>query len=145
MTHQRWDFPTLLRTQGYRATPQRLTILDAVCEGGGHTTADEIYRRVLLKYPTINRATIYRTLDFLCHLRLLVTADIGGGHLAYEVAGESPHHHLVCRNCGAVEPLNNEKVKSWFELIEKENQFLVDMDHCTLFGLCRVCRSQKAS
>lgn len=145
MSHQRWDFPTLLRTQGYRVTPQRLAILDAVCEGGGHTTADEIYRRVLLRYPAVNRATIYRTLDFLCHLRLVLAADMGDGHLAYEVVSQSPHHHLVCRNCGAVEPINNENVKSWFELIEKESQFLVDMDHFTLFGICRVCRSQKVS
>lgn len=143
MTHQRWNIPTLLRQKGYRVTSQRLAILDAVCEGNGHTTADAIFRRVLVKYPTVNRATIYRTLEFLCQLRLVVAADIGDGRLVYEIAGERPHHHLICQNCGAVELLDNKTVKPWFELIEKENKFFVDMDHLTLFGLCRECRNTK--
>ncbi len=140
MSHQRWDFTSLLRKRGFRVTPQRLMILDAVCEGGGHTTAEEIYRRVQTKSPYINLATVYRTLDFLHEQRLVVAADMGGGRLVYEIAGDTPHHHLVCRNCGQIEVLANEVVQGMVEAINERYAFTVNEDHLVMFGLCKGCR-----
>jgi Fur family ferric uptake transcriptional regulator len=140
MSHHRWNYPKLMHERGFRVTPQRQLILDAICEGDGHTTPEEIYERVHAKSPAINRATVYRTLDFLCELRLVVAADIGGGRKVYEIAGEAPHHHLVCRRCGAVEQIGHDTVRSLFARIEREHHFVVDMDHLALFGLCHKCR-----
>ena len=140
MSHQRWDFTGMLHRGGYRVTPQRLMILDAVCEGGGHTTAEEIYRRVRMKSPRINRATVYRTLDFLREQRLVTAADLGGGRLVYEIAGEIPHHHLVCRNCGEVEVLGNDVVQGLYEAINRRYAFAVNEDHLVMFGLCKGCQ-----
>jgi len=142
MTHHRFDYASLMRERGFRVTPQRELILDAICEGGGHTTLEEIYARVHARAPAINRATIYRTLDFLCELRLVVAADVGSGHRVYEIAGDTPHHHLVCRNCHRVEQISHETVKALFARIEQEQQFTVDMNHLALFGLCRDCRQR---
>jgi Fe2+ or Zn2+ uptake regulation protein len=44
MSHQKLNYANLLRERGYRFTPQRALILDAVSEGRGHTTIEEIYR-----------------------------------------------------------------------------------------------------
>jgi Fur family transcriptional regulator, ferric uptake regulator len=140
MTHQQLDYATLMRQQGYRVTPQRQLILDAVCDGNGHTTAEEIYARVRATAPTVNRATVYRTLDFLCDLGLVVGADVGTGPMVYEIAGETPHHHLVCQQCGQVEQIDHELVQPFFEKIEQERQFTVKTNHLALFGSCRRCR-----
>ena len=139
MSHHRWDYAALMREQGFRVTPQRQLILDAICAGDGHTTPDEIYARVRVKTPHLNRATVYRNLDFLCEMRLVVAAQIGG-HMVYEIAGDVPHHHLVCRNCDKVEQISHETVKALFDKIEREQKFTVDMDHLALFGLCQKCR-----
>ncbi|HLF27563.1 MAG TPA: Fur family transcriptional regulator [Anaerolineae bacterium] len=138
MTHQHTNYTARMRERGFRVTPQRQLILDAICEGGGHTTPEEIYRRVQAKSPAINRATVYRTLDFLCELRLVVAVQIGG-HTFYEIAGEAPHHHLICRRCNKVEEIGHDTLKALFAKIEREQQFLVDMDHLALFGLCKRC------
>lgn len=144
MSHQRWDYAALMRERGFRVTPQRQLILDAICEGGGHTTPEEVYERVRAKSPAVNRATIYRTLDFLCELRLVVAADVGNRRMVYEIAGDTPHHHLVCRTCGKVEQISHETVKALFAKIEREQEFTVDMDHLALFGLCPKCRRAEA-
>jgi Fur family ferric uptake transcriptional regulator len=115
-------------------------ILDAVCEGGGHTTAEEIYQRVRARSPRINRATVYRTLDFLHDQRMVVAADMGGGCLVYEIAGETPHHHLVCRNCGEIEVLADDVVQGMCEAISQRYAFTVDEDHLVMFGLCKICQ-----
>lgn len=142
MSHQRWDYAALMRERGFRVTLQRQMILDAICSGDGHTTPDEIYARVRVKTPHLNRATVYRNLDFLCEMRLVVAAQIGG-HMVYEIAGDAPHHHLVCRNCDKVELISHATVKALFDKIEREQKFRVDMDHLALFGLCQKCRRKR--
>jgi Fur family ferric uptake transcriptional regulator len=141
MSHQRLNYAAKIREHGFRLTPQRELILDAVCEGHGHTTLDEIWARVHDKATAINLATVYRTLDFLRDMRLIVTADIHG-HKVYEIAGQQPHHHLVCRACGRVERLDHETMEALFTRIEREQQFKADMDHVVLCGLCQDCRNR---
>jgi Fur family ferric uptake transcriptional regulator len=130
-----------MRDQGFRVTPQRQLILDAIYESGGHTTPEEIYERVHAKAPAVNLATIYRTVDFLRELRLITEMSISG-KTYYEIAGEAPHHHLVCRCCGHIEQIDHATVVGLFTHIEQEQQFKVETDHLALVGLCRHCREQ---
>ncbi|MGA2820640.1 MAG: transcriptional repressor [Anaerolineales bacterium] len=140
MTHFARDYPSLFHEQGFRVTPQRQLILDAVCEGNGHTTPEEIFQRVHHKAPSIHRATIYRTLDFLCDLRLVAATRIRR-HTYYEIAGQVPHHHLACRKCNRVLPLDDRTVQRWFAQIKEKKHFQVDVDHLTLSGLCPACQA----
>ncbi len=144
MSHKEHDYAAMMRKRGFRVTPQRQLILDAICEAGGHTTPEEIYTRVQAKSSAINRATVYRTLDFLCEMRLVVAAHIGGGSMVYELAGEEPHHHLVCRSCGHAASIGHDIVQQWFDQVEHATAFAVDMDHLVLFGLCGACRESQA-
>lgn len=125
---------------GLRVTPQRLAVFHAAISGNGHSTVDDIFARARLIDPGINLATIYRNLDFLCELRLLVAADIGGGKWVYEPAGESPHHHLVCRRCDQVETIGQEEVQELVDTIKISRSFTIDMNHMALFGLCKECQ-----
>ena len=139
MTHQHVNYAALMRERGFRVTPQRQLILDAICEGGGHLAPEVIYARVRVKAPALNRATVYRNLDFLCDMRLVVAAPMGR-HMVYEIAGDTPHHHLICRRCNKIVQIGHDTVKVFFSKIEREQQFKVDMDHLALFGLCPHCR-----
>jgi Fur family ferric uptake transcriptional regulator len=144
MSHTRHDYAALMRRKGFRVTPQRQIILDAICEGGGHTAFDEIFARVQAKSQAVNRATVYRTLDFLTELRLVTAADVGDGRLVYEIAGDTPHHHLVCLNCRQVTQVSHDTVKGLFARLEREQGFQVETNHLALFGYCRACQAQGA-
>jgi Fur family transcriptional regulator, ferric uptake regulator len=143
MSHKNSDYASRMRERGYRVTPQRQLILDAVCEGHGHTTMEEICARVQAKAPAVNRATVYRTLDFLCELELVVAADLGG-RTVYEIARKELHHHLVCLRCGQTDELSHATVKTLFNRIEREQGFEVKTNHLALFGICRQCRKANA-
>ncbi len=134
------DFATHLHAQGFRLTPQRQLILEAVRRAADHVTPDEVYEVVHRQNPAISRATIYRTLDFLCEMRL-IHALSWGGHMYYEIAGAEPHHHLVCRQCGAIGELDHTLLVNLISAVEKKHHFTIDMEHVALFGLCRQCRS----
>ena len=136
------DFATHLHAQGYRLTPQRQLILEAVRRAETHVTPEQVYDRVHRRQPTISRATIYRTLDFLCEVRL-IHAMRWAGQMYYEIVGEEPHHHLICRACGAIEQLDHALLTDLIGAVQKQHGFDVDMDHIALFGLCRTCRNSE--
>ena len=134
------DFAAQLHSQGYRLTPQRQLILDAVRRANDHVTPEQVYATIHQQHPAVSRATIYRTLDFLCEMRL-IHALYWGGQMYYEIADDRPHHHLVCRACGAIEECGPALLQILFEAVEKKHRFTIDMDHVALFGLCQHCRS----
>jgi len=136
------DYPRVIRQRGFRMTPQRQLILEAVMDGKGHCTPDQIYNRVAKKAPALNRATVYRTLDFLAEQHLITSTDIGTGSKVYEMTTH-PHHHLVCEHCGNVEQVNHDVMASAFRQIELKHGFKVTTDHLALFGFCSGCQSGK--
>ena len=138
------DFRSSVRQRGKRVTAQREIILDVIRAAGGHVIPNEIFRRVSAKAPAVNRTTVYRNLNFLCEMRLVVAVQIGR-QMYYELAGDEPHHHLVCRQCDRVEKISHRTVKGLFDKIEREQAFVVDMDHLALFGLCKKCRNANGS
>ncbi len=134
------DFAAQLHSQGYRLTPQRQLILEMVRQMEDHVTPEEVYLRVHRRNPAISRATIYRTLDFLCEQRL-IHALYWGGQMYYEIVENQPHHHLVCRICGGIEECEHDLLQALFAAVEKKHHFTIDIDHVALFGVCRQCRT----
>lgn len=131
-----------LRKSGHRVTPQRLKVLEAVTQSGGHVTLEEVQQRMAALHQPIHLSTLYRTLNFLCEVRLLTAADMGGGKLVFEASGEVPHHHLVCRTCGKIIQISHAEVEGFFRQIFETYTYQIDMDHLFLFGLCPNCQAK---
>jgi Fur family ferric uptake transcriptional regulator len=128
-----------LRRQGVRVTPQRLIVLEALAAQGGHIAADEILQWALARYPAINLATIYRTLDLLISIGLVAQTDFGSGVSHFELVGDAPHHHLVCEHCHAVFEVDDEALHSMQQSIMRDYGFLTNTRHLALFGSCQRC------
>lgn len=128
-----------LRAAGQRATPQRLHILGAFLPGE-HLSADEVFGRVEYVAPVLNRSTVYRTLELFRDLSLISETDLGGGVRHYELLEPGRHHHLVCRDCGALLELDDELVRPLREAIRARYAFDACIDHLALFGRCAACQ-----
>ena len=128
-----------LRRVGVRVTPQRLLVLAALAAHGGHMTAEAILRWAAERYPTINLATIYRTLDVLASIGLVARTDLGAGSSYFELVGESPHHHLVCERCGVMIEMDDALLLPLRNRLLEAYGFLADPRHVAIFGLCREC------
>ena len=129
-----------LRESGYRITPQRQLILDAVCQLGEHVTPEEVYDHVHHIAPSLNRATVYRVLHFLTEQRILAMVHMADGRLAYEMAGPEPHHHLVCRTCDSLLELPHSVLLAFCLAMETQYDFEIDVSHVSFFGNCTDCR-----
>ncbi len=140
MSHNTTEISLQLRKSGYRVTPQRQLILDAVCRLGDHVTPEAVYDHVHRIAPTLSRATVYRVLHFLTEQRILAMMHMAGGRLAYEMAGPEPHHHLVCRSCDGLLELPHSVLLAFCRAMDSQYDFEVDVSHVSFFGHCADCR-----
>jgi Fur family transcriptional regulator, ferric uptake regulator len=128
-----------LKARGYRVTSQRKVILEVLHREGKHLTAEDIMVKVCAQSPRINRSTIYRTLDFLEGLGLVVRSELAG-KLVYHHAEEGHHHHLVCRQCGRVTKCSEKILKPLESSLLSRHGFIPDLHHLLITGVCRNCR-----
>jgi len=90
-----------LRAAGLRATQPRLRVLRLLRELGGHRSVDDLVAALRERGTPLPRASIYNVVDDFVERGLALGADAGPGRALYE-ASETPHHHFVCLDCGAV-------------------------------------------
>src|SRR5919112_1031921 len=132
------DWQAELRSRGYRLTPQRQLVLEAVGEIG-HATPEEIAAAVRKTASGVNISTVYRTLELLEELGLVQHTHLGHGAPTYSVASEDDHVHLVCRDCGQVDEVASDVVENVVRRLSAERGFTVDVGHFAVFGRCRSC------
>ena len=132
------DWQDKLRARGYRLTPQRQLVLEAV-SALGHATPEDIATAVRRTASGVNISTVYRTLELLEELGLVQHTHLGHGAPTYSVASETDHVHLVCRDCGAVDEAPPDLVAPIVEGLAASRGFQVDVGHFAVFGRCREC------
>jgi Fur family ferric uptake transcriptional regulator len=129
-----------LKEQGYRLTPQRVLVIEAIHDAQSHISAEEIHAQVRAKYPEVNISTVYRTLELLKKLELVTETDMGEGILRYHHADEGHHHHLVCHKCGRIFDLDESVLDSLTGTLIRECGFVPDFKHLAIFGHCLECQ-----
>ena len=128
-----------LQQRGYRLTPQRMMVLEAMRNSDGHTSAEEICARVRASYPYANISTIYRTLELLKKLDLVTETDVGEGKARYHYVDKSRHHHLICQKCGLVIDTADSDMASLVDMLRRKYGFHADLKHLAIFGRCGKC------
>lgn len=130
-----------IKELGFRMTPQRQLILEALEHAGEHATLEEISEHVHISAPHINQATIYRTLQTFSRYRLIHGNEIAGGKV-YEIVAEDRHHHLFCHKCWTDIRIKDETFIDFKKKINHDYGFLVLAEHNIFMGLCSDCREK---
>ena len=129
-----------LRDRGYRITPQRRLVLEAVASADQHISAEEIYVHARSRYPLVNKSTVYRALKLLKELGLVTETDLGDGRVRYHFGAKGHHHHLVCLKCGAVMELDQALLVPLETALRQNYRFQPQMNHLAIFGYCAQCQ-----
>lgn len=131
-----WEFR--LRAHGYRITPQRQLVLEAV-EVLRHGTPEEILAEVQRTATGVNLSTIYRTLEVLEEVGLVTHAHIGHGAPTYHAVDEHVHIHLVCDRCSKVQSIDADIAEGFAARLREERGFETDIAHVSIHGICSDC------
>jgi Fur family ferric uptake transcriptional regulator len=133
-----WD--EQLRARGYRVTPQRQLVLEAVARLD-HATPEEIGTQVQQTARGVNISTIYRTLELLEHIGMVTHTHLGHGAPTYHLATHADHVHLKCRDCGGVTEVGPDTIRPLITMLDEQHGFETDVGHLTVFGRCAACRA----
>ena len=136
------DWERRLREQGFRITPQRQLVLEAV-EHLRHGTPEEILVEVQRTASGVNLSTIYRTLEVLEEVGLVTHAHIGHGPPTYHAVDEHVHIHLVCDRCGAVQSVPAGVATDFVGDLEEQYGFRTDISHVSVHGRCAECKDRE--
>ncbi|MBR1859173.1 MAG: transcriptional repressor [Selenomonadaceae bacterium] len=142
------DLKSRLQAKDYKMTEQRREILQIFLDQPAehHLSAEDVHAILRSKKSEIGLATVYRSLELLGSLGLLLKIEFGDGCSRYELNTTDPnshrHHHLICIKCHKVIEFDEDKLdeleaeianKSGFEILNHEVKF---------FGYCKDCRNQ---
>ncbi len=134
----------LLTKRGVRMTSQRRAILTVIETAKRHLDANQILRRVKTTDATVDRATLYRTINLLKRQGLIDELDLmhirGEGHY-YERKVGRDHIHMTCLRCGAVTEVVNEQFDSLRTQLEHDARFEILVARLEIGGYCSKCRA----
>jgi Fur family peroxide stress response transcriptional regulator len=125
---------------GLKLTPQRLSILSYLEGNREHPSAEEIYRKVSRKFPTMSLATVYNTLEKLKRQGRLTEITIDPDKRHFDPNLEK-HHHLICSKCKRIADI---QVEFDLALTEEAIQgFEITGSHVEFYGTCPDCRNKE--
>ena len=132
-----------LKQHGYKLTPQRQAVIQAIASSQDHLTPTAIYEKVHRGYPNIGFVTIYRTLDILAKLGLICELHAGGSCHSYTISAPGHHHHLICSKCGVVVDFAGHDLSPLEQRLSAETGFRIDSHLLEFAGLCQACQKKQ--
>ena len=130
------------RELGIKLTPQRIAILDFLEGNLCHPSAEDVYRAVLRKFPTMSFATVYNTLETLKGRGMVAELTGDPGKKRFD-PNPRPHHHLICTQCRRIVDVQAE-----FRLpvsVRDRAGFEITGNHIEFFGTCPDCSKRTYS
>lgn len=132
------------RESGRKVTPQRVAVFEALCEGGGHPTVDQIYQEVRQRFPMISLNTVYQTMEALVHLKVVSPVGHSLEAARYET-DPAAHHHTVCIVCKRITDVFDAALGRVKLPRAVKDRFQVVGHRVEFYGYCADCRSPGAT
>lgn len=134
------DVVQLMRARGGRATSSRRILLEILFEQKGHLSAEDLALEVQSRAPDIHISTVYRNLDELQRLGVVLHSHLGHGPATYQLATKS-HAHFVCEDCGALVEAPVQLFSGLSRTVRSKLGFSIDPRHFAIMGKCSHCGS----
>lgn len=134
----------LVRSRGGRVSAARRTILEVLFEADDHMSAEELASAVQGRLPNVHMSTVYRNLEDLETLGVLVHSHLGHGPATYQIAAFA-HAHLVCESCGQVFEAPEVLFSAFARKAKRELGFTIDPRHFAVLGRCASCTESAAA
>lgn len=132
---------SLLRDKGFKVTPQRLAIYNALAATKAHPSAEMIYNELQPVYPTMSLATVYKTIEILKELELVQVLNVGEDSFRYD-ADTSNHPHIRCMSCGRVDDLHGVDSSDFIGKISAQTDYTILGQQFYFYGVCPKCQTK---
>jgi len=128
-----------LQDKGYRITKVRKEVVKIFSQTRKPLSANEIEEMLLKAGLSVNKATIYREIQFLLHSSLILKVYLYPDKISYESSELKHHHHLICDSCGSIDNVTNCLVEKLDEDVHKKKGFKIKRHMLEFYGTCADC------
>ena len=132
-----------LKSLDFRITPQRLAVLWILAASEVHPSAEQIFEKVKIEFPTTSLATIYKTIALLKDLNEVLELGFPDRSNRYDGNKPFPHPHVVCTRCGKIMDPELMSLDGLKDEISRKTGFRIQHHRLDFFGVCQEC--QKAT
>jgi Fe2+ or Zn2+ uptake regulation protein len=138
------DVLALVRARGGRATSSRRILLEVLFEANDHLSAEELAEAVQARAPDVHLSTIYRNVEDLQRLGVVVHSHLGHGPATYQLASLA-HAHFICEGCGAMIEASDDIFQGLAKAAKTRLGFSIDPHHFAILGRCADCLAREAA
>lgn len=119
-----------------KSTEPRLKILLAL-----ESSKKPVSAEALITQTRLDKATVYRVLNFLKSKSIVRLIDLRQGKSLYELQlNNHHHHHIICTKCGTIESIDLCLFNNISADVLQCSGFAKISDHSMeFFGLCKKC------
>lgn len=128
----------ILRENGFKVTPQRLAVYEALSRTYTHPNAEMLYNMLQPDYPTMSLATVYKTMDIFSELGLVQVLNVGEDSYRYDAETVS-HPHIRCVVCNRVDDVFDVNDEDLLEAAAAKSGYEVTGRQLYFFGRCPEC------
>ena len=140
------EMPGRLQAQfaerGIRMTQQRRAILRVMETASKHLDAAQLLRKAQKLDASVDRSTVYRTLQLLKRHGLIDELDLmhihGEGHY-YERKLNRDHIHMACLRCGRIMEFVSDIFEKLKGQVERDCRFRIVVSRLEIGGYCATC------
>jgi Fur family transcriptional regulator, ferric uptake regulator len=125
-----------------RLTTQRQIILEELGKVTSHPTANEVYDMVRRRLPRIGLGTVYRNLELMADIGIILKLEVGGTQKRFDATVE-PHYHIRCSSCGKVNDVHMAIQEQINEMAEKASNYKILGHHIEFSGICANCSEEQ--
>ena len=131
-----------LRATSGRSGSARRAVVGFLGEQGCCLSVQEIHDGLRAGGARVGLASVYRAVEGLVDAGLAQRIDLGDGIARFERAEPTGdhHHHLVCDDCGKVEPFADPALEAALERVAGGRGYDVAAHDVVLRGACKDCR-----
>lgn len=128
-----------LKERDFRLTPQRVELVRLIAVSEGHPSANQLYKKIKLKFPTMSHATVYKTLALLKEMNQVLEIDLReDSH--YDGNRPQPHPHLICTKCNKIVDGEGALDQKTIRKLEKASGYKILRPQIAFYGLCPDCK-----
>src|SRR5579875_1756898 len=131
----------LVRSRGGRATSSRRILLEVLFDSSDHLSVEELTAAVQDRAPDVHVSTIYRNLEDLQRLGVVVHSHLGHGPATYQLASLA-HAHFVCERCGRRFEASDDLFRGLARAAKARLGFAINPHHFAIQGRCADCQAE---
>ncbi len=130
------NYAHLLKEYNLKVTPQRLAIVEELYYKG-HMNIDDLYKTLLIKFPSISLATIYKNINSMLEKIFLNEVKIPNKKSVYELKKDE-HSHVICKSCNSIIDVTLD-TSTLSAKASELTSYTLDQSSVIFSGLCSSC------